>query len=124
MMKTAQARRGARKLKGSPPVSESSKAFRLFELAGQREYALCQHINKIAEFWPEMRYCQLGSRLGDGWFWYALILATPLLERVTGPGLALLPRLNSIKQSQLGDRCIIIAKSHSKPQQANRPLAI
>ncbi|WP_298449860.1 phosphatase PAP2 family protein [uncultured Marinobacter sp.] len=77
-------------------MSESSKAIRFFELADQREYAFCQHINKIAKFRPIMRYFQLASRLGDGWFWYALILAIPFLKRETGQGLALMMALTGL----------------------------
>lgn len=73
-----------------------SRASRFFELADRREYAFCQSINQIARFRPVMRYFQLVSRLGDGWFWYALIFAIPFFEPRMGAGLALLMALTGL----------------------------
>lgn len=73
-----------------------SRASRFFELADRREYAFCQSINQIARFRPVMRYFQLVSRLGDGWFWYALILAIPFFLPHAGAGLALLMALTGL----------------------------
>lgn len=77
-------------------MPDTSKASRFFELADQREYAFCQCINQIVRFRLAMRYFQLVSRLGDGWFWYALILAIPVIEPKTGAGLALLMALTGL----------------------------
>lgn len=73
-----------------------SKASRFFESADQREYAFCQCINRIVRFRPVLRYFQLVSRLGDGWFWYALILSAPFIEPEAGAGLALLMALTGL----------------------------
>lgn len=71
-------------------MPSTSKASRFFERADQCEFALCQSINRTLRFRPVLGYFRWVSRLGDGWFWYALILALPLLDPVSGPGLALL----------------------------------
>ncbi|WP_199456267.1 MULTISPECIES: phosphatase PAP2 family protein [unclassified Marinobacter] len=71
-------------------MASTSKASRLFELADQREYALCQSINRTIRFRPVKGYFQLVSRLGDGWFWYALILAIPFMAPAHGQKIAVL----------------------------------
>src|SRR5690554_5854272 len=71
-------------------MASTSKASRLFELADQREYALCQSINRTTRFRPVKGYFQLVSRLGDGWFWYALILAIPFMAPAHGQNIAVL----------------------------------
>lgn len=68
----------------------SSRASRFFEAVDQREFALCQTINRSLRFRPVHGYFQLVSRLGDGWFWYALILAMPVLLPEQGLAIALL----------------------------------
>jgi undecaprenyl-diphosphatase len=70
-----------------PPIS---KASRFFSLADQREVALCQAINRSVQFRPIRGYFRLASRLGDGWFWYAVILLLPILEPDRGLSFALL----------------------------------
>ncbi|WP_029653076.1 phosphatase PAP2 family protein [Marinobacter daepoensis] len=70
-------------------MASTSKASRFFELADQREFAVCQAINRSVRFPPVLEYFRLVSRLGDGWFWYALILSIPLYNSSTGPTLAL-----------------------------------
>jgi len=77
-------------------MPSASKASRFFERADQREYLLCQAINRSVRFRPISGHFRTVSRLGDGWFWYALILALPLFEPVTGPGLALLMTLTGL----------------------------
>ncbi|SFM11442.1 phosphatase PAP2 family protein [Marinobacter zhejiangensis] len=69
---------------------QSSKASRFFEAVDQREFALCQSINRSLRFRPVHTYFQLVSRLGDGWFWYALILAIPVIRPEDGLAIALL----------------------------------
>lgn len=71
-------------------MASTNKASRFFDLADQREYALCQAINRAVRFRPVLSYFRVVSRLGDGWFWYALILALPLLAPEQGLGLAVL----------------------------------
>ncbi|MGC8121302.1 phosphatase PAP2 family protein [Marinobacter sp. VGCF2001] len=70
-------------------MASTSKTSRFFELADQREFAVCQAINRTVRFRPILGYFQLVSRLGDGWFWYALILSLPFYEADLGPALAL-----------------------------------
>lgn len=74
----------------------TSKASRFFEQADQREVAFCQAINRIARVSSILGYFRLVSRLGDGWFWYALILAMPFLGPQPGPALALLMALTGL----------------------------
>ncbi|MBW4935743.1 phosphatase PAP2 family protein [Marinobacter sp. F4206] len=74
----------------------TSKACRFFNQADQREFAFCQAINRVARFPTVLGYFQLVSRLGDGWFWYALILAIPLIMPDQGPALALLMALTGL----------------------------
>lgn len=70
-------------------MPSTSKASRFFELADQREYALCQSINRAVRFPWVLGYFRVVSRLGDGWFWYVLILSIPLLYPTHGTGQAL-----------------------------------
>ena len=77
-------------------MPSTSKASRFFELADQREVAFCQSINRAVSFRPALGYFRLVSRLGDGWFWYALILSIPLLHPDSGRGLALLMTLTGL----------------------------
>ncbi len=71
-------------------MASTSKASRFFDLADQREYALCQAINRMVRFRPILDYFRVVSRLGDGWFWYALILTLPFTASDHGPALAIL----------------------------------
>lgn len=77
-------------------MPSTTKASRFFELADKREYALCQAINRVACVPSVLGYFRLVSRLGDGWFWYALILTIPFLWPVQGPALALLMTLTGL----------------------------
>ncbi len=77
-------------------MPSTSKASRFFELVDQREVAFCQSINRAVHFWPALSYFRLVSRLGDGWFWYALILTAPFIYPESGPGLALLMTLTGL----------------------------
>lgn len=71
-------------------MPSTTKASRFFSLVDQREYAFCQAINRSLRFRPVHGYFQLVSRLGDGWLWYALILAMPVIRPDDGLALALL----------------------------------
>ncbi|WP_336367154.1 phosphatase PAP2 family protein [Marinobacter sp. C2H3] len=65
-------------------MDSTSKALRLFDRVDQREYRFCRAINQHTRR-PLLRgYFRLISRLGDGWFWYALILALPALTPSNG----------------------------------------
>lgn len=68
----------------------TSKASRFFDLVDQREFALCQSVNRILRFRPVHGYFQLVSRLGDGWLWYLIILIIPVLRPQDGLATALL----------------------------------
>ena len=77
-------------------MPSTSRASRFFEQADQREYAFCQAINRVAGVPSVLGYFRLVSRLGDGWFWYALILTLPFLAPPPGPALALLMALTGL----------------------------
>ncbi len=77
-------------------MPSTTKASRFFELADRREYAFCQAINRVAGVPSVLGYFRLVSRLGDGWFWYALILIIPFLGPTEGPALALLMALTGL----------------------------
>ncbi|EMP57174.1 PA-phosphatase-like phosphoesterase [Marinobacter santoriniensis NKSG1] len=77
-------------------MASTSKASRFFERADQREYLFCQAINRSVQFRPVLAYFRTVSRLGDGWFWYALILSMPLLHAEGGPRLALAMALTGL----------------------------
>ncbi|MEX0605399.1 MAG: phosphatase PAP2 family protein [Marinobacter sp.] len=68
----------------------STKASRFFSRVDQREFAFCQAINRSLRFRPVQGYFRLTSRLGDGWFWYTIILAMPVLRPEEGLAIALL----------------------------------
>ncbi|WP_323752412.1 phosphatase PAP2 family protein [Marinobacter sp.] len=74
----------------------ASKASRFFEQADQREFALCQAINRTIRFRPIKSYFHLVSWLGDGWFWYALILAIPFIAPIHGLHTAILMTLTGL----------------------------
>lgn len=74
----------------------TNKASRFFELADQREFALCQSINRAIRFRPIKGYFRLVSWLGDGWLWYALILAIPFINPVHGQQFAILMALTGL----------------------------
>lgn len=66
---------------------------RFFEHADKAEFALCQSINRSLRFRPVQGYFRVVSRLGNGIFWYTLILALPLLLPASGLAIALLMTL-------------------------------
>jgi undecaprenyl-diphosphatase len=61
----------------------------LFDLVDQREFLLCRSINQLLRFRPIKGYFSVVSRLGDGWLWYLVILAIPVLLPAQGLGIAL-----------------------------------
>lgn len=87
---------------------------RLFDQVDQAEYAFCRAINQGLRFRPLLGYFQVVSRLGDGWLWYALILALPLLEPERGLAVALLMALTGLT-------CTLIYKSLKKSLVRERP---
>lgn len=68
----------------------NTKASRFFSVVDQREFALCLSINRSLRFRPVHGYFQVVSRLGDGWLWYLVILAMPLISPQNGLAIALL----------------------------------
>ena len=48
------------------------------------EYGLCRRLNRGASFALPRRILRIASRLGDGFIWYALILALPLRYGAAG----------------------------------------
>ncbi len=71
-------------------MPSTSKASRFFSVVDQRELALCQSINRTLRFRPAQGYFRVVSRLGDGWLWYLVILAMPVLRPHDGLAIALL----------------------------------
>lgn len=66
-----------------------SKVSRLFDRVDRLEFRFCRRINRTTRR-PVIRgYFRVVSRLGDGWFWYALILSLPLMAGAQGLVLAL-----------------------------------
>lgn len=93
---------------------QTNKASRLFEWVDQREYLLCRNINSSLRFRPVKGYFAVVSRLGDGWFWYVLILLLPLLAPETGLGLALLSAITGLA-------CTLIYKGLKQVMIRERP---
>ncbi len=66
------------------------KVSHLFDQVDQAEFALCRLSNRSLR-WPLVRTAfQVISRLGDGWLWYAVILALPVIYPRQGLAVALL----------------------------------
>lgn len=63
---------------------------RRFQRIDAWEYHLCQQLNCALRFPALHRFFGVVSKLGDGWFWYGVILAAPWLYPETGLALALL----------------------------------
>ena len=74
----------------------SSKVSRIFDQVDQWEFRLCQNVNRSLRFRPVLDYFRVVSRLGDGWFWYALIIALPWLAPEIGIAVALLMTLTGL----------------------------
>lgn len=68
----------------------SPRLSRLFDQVDQAEFTLCRSINRSLRFRPVLPLFRVISRLGDGWLWYALILALPLIHPQDGLAIALL----------------------------------
>ncbi len=56
----------------------------LFQKFDQFEFRLCAHINNYSRRLPIRSFFQVISRLGDGIFWYVLILSLPLFNGYSG----------------------------------------
>lgn len=95
-------------------MPSASKASRLFERIDRQEYLFCQTLNRTLRFRPVLGYFRAVSRLGDGWFWYALILSLPVLAPATGTGLALLMTLTGLA-------CTLIYRLLKQRLARNRP---
>ncbi|MCK7542882.1 phosphatase PAP2 family protein [Marinobacter bryozoorum] len=68
----------------------SPRVSRFFDQVDQAEFAFCRMINRSLRFRPVTMLFKVVSRLGDGWLWYALILALPLIYPEDGLAIALL----------------------------------
>jgi len=77
-------------------MSTISKASRFFERADQCEFALCQSINRAIRYRSVKSYFRLVSWLGDGWLWYAVILAVPFTAPTHGEHIAILMALTGL----------------------------
>lgn len=56
-----------------------SITYRALQRIDAIELAVCLQVNRIGRYVSAARFFRLISRLGDGWFWYALILVLPTL---------------------------------------------
>lgn len=74
----------------------SSRASRFFDRVDQREFAACQAINRSLQYRPIQGYFRIVSWLGDGWLWYGLILALPVIDPNHGLADALLMVITGI----------------------------
>lgn len=70
-------------------MSVTSKVSQFFDLIDQREFQLCRSINHLLRYRPVRRYFSVVSRLGDGWLWYLVIFAMPLVYPAQGLSIAL-----------------------------------
>lgn len=61
-----------------------ARATRMFNRIDQWEIALCQQINRSIRIRPVHSFFAVVSKLGDGYFWYALILMLPVLRPDNG----------------------------------------
>ena len=77
-------------------MSTISKASRFFERADQCEFALCQSINRAIRYRSVKSSFRLVSWLGDGWLWYAVILAVPFTAPTHGEHIAILMALTGL----------------------------
>lgn len=70
-------------------MSVTRKVSHLFDSVDQREFLLCQSVNQLLRYRSVRHYFSVVSRLGDGWVWYLVILALPLMYPDRGLGIAL-----------------------------------
>lgn len=56
----------------------------VFQKFDQLEFGLCSHINNYSRKLPIRSFFRTVSRLGDGLFWYLLILLLPVLNGMDG----------------------------------------
>lgn len=62
----------------------TSKALLIKQKAGDLDFALCLMANRTIEHPGWRRFLHVISRMGDGLFWYSLILSLPLLQPEDG----------------------------------------
>lgn len=74
----------------------ASRASRVFNRIDQLEYRWCQQFNRSLDFPLVTGGFRIISWLGNGWFWYALILALPLYYGLAGWKLAAVMTLTGI----------------------------
>lgn len=80
-----------------------SRASRVFSRIDRLEHRWCQQVNQGAVFPLVRDYFRMASWLGNGWFWYALILSLPVSHGWWGWKLAAL-------MTATGITCTIIYK--------------
>lgn len=95
-------------------MSSASRTSRLFERIDQQEYRFCLSLNHTLRFRPVLAGFRVVSRLGDGWFWYALILSLPLIAPGKGTRLALLMTLTGLA-------CTLVYKGVKRRLARERP---
>lgn len=71
---------------GAPDAADGRATARTpgLRARAKRELALCVRANRWGATPSVQRFFAHVSRLGDGWFWYALMLALPLLAGLDG----------------------------------------
>jgi undecaprenyl-diphosphatase len=75
---------------------DAAQARRRFARFDAAEYRLCLRLNRGCEFTAIRGILSVASRLGDGPFWYALVLVLPLLYGEAGRGPALQMALTAL----------------------------
>lgn len=73
-----------------------NRASLVFSHIDRREFQFCQAVNRTTRFPAVKGYFRLVSRLGDGWLWYLVILALPLLKGPPGWDLAIIMTFTGI----------------------------
>jgi undecaprenyl-diphosphatase len=57
-----------------------SRVVHAFQRFDRAELRFCRYLNRSSGYAAVRGFFSAVSRLGDGWFWYALILALPFIE--------------------------------------------
>lgn len=71
-------------MNSSKPTPLATKIELLFHKADQFELLFCQRLNKTGSRLAVKYFFKAISRLGDGVFWYCLLLSLPLFDGMTG----------------------------------------
>ena len=92
-----------------------NRASRWFKQLDVWELGLCLGLNRRLRFPPLQRYFQIVSRLGDGVFWYTLILMLPLFPNLQNS------RELMLKMAATGLACLVIYKPLKRVLSRERP---